>query len=397
MNFVFMSPQFPSNYYLFCKQLKANGVNVLGVGDTPYDQLKTDLKNILTEYYKVDNMEDYNQVFKAIAFFSFKYGKIDWLESNNEYWLEQDAKLRTDFNITTGFKTPDMKKVKYKSEMKAYYKKAGIPTARYHLVNDYEGCVKFIEEVGYPVIVKPDNGVGAASTYRLKNIDELNYFFSTKDNSVPYIMEEYVYGAVCSYDAIINSKGEPIFETGNVSPISIMDIVNDKGSSVFYIVKNLPEDVRNAGRRTVAAFGVKSRYIHFEFFRLYQDQEGLGKKGDVIGLEVNMRPSGGVSPDMMNYANSVDVYHIWADMIVYDKTTTVSNDNHYYCVFVGRRDGRPYKYSHAEVLSKYRGDITISDRLPDALSGAMGNQMYMARFKEESQMQEYIAYVTAEV
>lgn len=396
MNFVFMSPQFPSNYYLFCKQLKANGVNVLGVGDTPYDELKTDLKNVLTEYYKVNNMEDYNQVYRAIAFFAFKYGKIDWLESNNEYWLEQDAKLRTDFNISTGFKTSDMRKVKYKSEMKAYYEKAGIKTARYHLVTDYDGCIKFIEEVGYPVIVKPDNGVGASQTYRLQNVEELNYFFATKDNSVPYIMEEYVFGAVCSYDAIINSKGEPIFETGNVSPISIMDIVNTHGSCVFYIVKNLAEDVRDAGRRTVAAFGVKSRYIHFEFFRLQQDQAGLGKKGDVIGLEVNMRPSGGVSPDMMNYANSTDVYCIWADMIVYDKTEAASSTDKYFCVFVGRRDGRPYKYSHADVLSKYRADITISDRLPDALSGAMGNQMYMARFKEEEQMHEYIKYVIEE-
>lgn len=395
MNFIFMSPQFPTNYYLFCKQLKANGVNVLGVGDTPYDQLKTALKDVLTEYYKVDNMEDYSQVYRAVAFFCFKYGKIDWLESNNEYWLEQDAKLRTDFNITTGFKNDDMKKVKFKSEMKAYYKRAGIPVARYHLVSDYQGCVDFINEVGYPVIVKPDNGVGASQTYRLKNVEELNYFFATKDDKL-YIMEEYVYGAVCSYDAIINSKGEPIFETGNVSPISIMDIVNTNGSSVFYIVKNLADDVRDAGRRTVASFGVKSRFVHFEFFRLQQDQPGLGKNGDVIGLEVNMRPSGGVSPDMMNYANSADVYRVWADMIVHDKTTVALSNDKYFCVFVGRRDGRPYKYSHAEVLSKYRANITISDRLPDVLSGAMGNQMYMARFKEESDMKEYIAYLIEE-
>ena len=38
-----------------------------------------------------------------MAFFAFKYGRIDWLESNNEYWLEKDARLRTDFNIKSGF------------------------------------------------------------------------------------------------------------------------------------------------------------------------------------------------------------------------------------------------------------------------------------------------------
>ncbi len=70
----------------------------------------------------------------------FKYGRIDWLESNNEYWLERDAALRTDFHITSGFQTEDMPRIKYKSKMKEYYQKAGIATARYHMVDDYEGC-----------------------------------------------------------------------------------------------------------------------------------------------------------------------------------------------------------------------------------------------------------------
>ena len=34
---------------------------------------------------------------------TLSFGRIDWLESNNEYWLERDARLRTDFNIPSGF------------------------------------------------------------------------------------------------------------------------------------------------------------------------------------------------------------------------------------------------------------------------------------------------------
>ena len=102
MNFVFISPNFPHTYWNFTDRLHRNGVNVLGIGDAPYDSLDQHLKDSLTEYYKVENLGDYEQVFKAVAFFSFKYGKIDWIESMNEFWLEQDARLRTDFNITTG-------------------------------------------------------------------------------------------------------------------------------------------------------------------------------------------------------------------------------------------------------------------------------------------------------
>ena len=105
MNFIFISPNFPTNYWQFCRELKNNGVNVLGIGDAPYDELDVNVKDNLNEYYRVDSLENYDEVYRAVAFFAFKYGRIDWLESNNEYWLEKDAMLRTDFNINTGFKS----------------------------------------------------------------------------------------------------------------------------------------------------------------------------------------------------------------------------------------------------------------------------------------------------
>ena len=91
MNFIFISPYFPYIYYQFCERLLKNGVNVLGIGDAPYQQLPQECRTAMREYYKVDTLEDYDQVMRAVAFFTFRYGKIDWLESNNEYWLENDA------------------------------------------------------------------------------------------------------------------------------------------------------------------------------------------------------------------------------------------------------------------------------------------------------------------
>ena len=226
-NFVFISPNFPTNYWMFCKELKNNGMNVLGIGDQPYEELKPELQESLNEYYKVGSLENYDEVYRAVAFFICKYGRIDWLESNNEYWLEQDARLRTDFNIQSGFQVSDMERIKHKSKMKAYYQKAGIPVARYYMVKTLAGCRSFIKKVGYPVVVKPDNGVGAAATYKLTNDDELVAFFDSYPKEVPYIMEEFINAQVNSYDAIINSNGEPIFETGNVTISNLMEVVND--------------------------------------------------------------------------------------------------------------------------------------------------------------------------
>ena len=120
-NFIFISPNFPTNYWQFCRELKNNGMNVLGIGDQPYNELSDDLKNSLNEYYKVSSLENEDEVYRAVAFLTYKHGRIDWLESNNEYWLERDAKLRTDFNITSGFHTEDIPRIKYKSKMKEYY------------------------------------------------------------------------------------------------------------------------------------------------------------------------------------------------------------------------------------------------------------------------------------
>ena len=68
MNFIFISPHFPHPYWEFCDRLKRNGVNVLGIADAPYDTLSESLRATLTEYFKVDNLEDYDQVYRAVAY-----------------------------------------------------------------------------------------------------------------------------------------------------------------------------------------------------------------------------------------------------------------------------------------------------------------------------------------
>ena len=388
-NFIFISPNFPTNYWKFCRELKNNGIRVMGIGDQPWEEMTQELKDSLNEYYKVSSLENYDEVYRAVAWFIHKFGRVDWIESNNEYWLERDAMLRTDFNVPSGFHVEDLGRIKYKSGMKEYYQKAGIRTARYHIVDNFDSCKAFINEVSYPVIVKPDNGVGANDTYKLSNDGELWSFLNEKNPNVRYIMEEFVTAEVNSYDAIIDSNGNPLFETGNVSPISIMDIVNNNDNSIYYIVKDLADDVRAAGRAAVKSFGVKSRFVHFEFFRLTKDQY-MGKQGNVVALEVNMRPCGGFSPDMMNFANSTDVYKIWADMIAFNCSTKPQGE-HFFCAFAGRRDGKPFQMSHEELAAKYANQMRMMERMPDALSGAMGNQMYIAVFPTEAEMNQFYA------
>jgi len=395
MNLIFISPHFPQTYWHFCAGARANGVNVLGIADTDYGNLPRELRDSLTDYYQVRNLESYDEMYRAVAWFAHKYGKIDWIESNNEYWLEQDARLRTDFHVTSGIGSDHIAAIRNKSEMKKYYALGGIPTARQ--IKGSEGPVRvkaFVRKTGYPVIAKPDNGMGAGGTTKILDDAGLQAWFDAHARDFgQYVLEEFVTGLLVSYDAIFNADGEPVFENNTVFPTPIMEIVHDNLDTCYWTNKTVPARLAAIGRRTVKAFGITSRFVHLEFFQLDRDREGLGKRGDYVGLEVNMRPPGGYTPDMMNFAHSTDVFQIWADMIAFNEARKPQGES-FYCAYAARRDGKDYVHSHQEVLDRYAGAICMSERVPDALADDLGNHAFLARFRDKKEIGPFFRYVT---
>ena len=434
MNVIFVSPNFPSTYWNFCDRLRRNGVNVLGIGDAPYDGLAPELRDSLTEYYRVGTLSSYDEVFRATAFFSYKYGKIDWIESMNEYWLEQDARLRTDFNVSTGIQNDQIDFIKEKSLMKKKYLAAGIPTARQFVVSGYgsldggeavlmnpDGTAAdgtplvrttladakdFIDAVGYPVIVKPNVGVGATNTWKLETDEDLERFYAELP-AVPYVMEEFIEGDIVSYDAITDSRCDPLFESMPVWPPSVMDLVLHDLDLMYYTCPEVPERLRELGRQTVKTFGVKSRFVHLEFFRLTKPRKNLGGVGDFVALEVNMRPAGGYTPDMMNFAHSTDVYQIWADMVTTDRRyldgrlqtsaelgehTTVNGDDRY-CVYASRKDGHRYVHPHEEVMARYGSALVMQEEMPEMNWPQMGRYMSTARLDTQDEVDQYVSFI----
>ena len=404
MNVVFISPHFPQTYSHFCAGLKANGVNVLGIADAPYGELTDELRGALTDYYQVRNLEDYDEVYRAVAWFAHRYGHIDWIESNNEYWLEQDARLRTDFNVSTGLHSDRISGIKNKSEMKKFYALGGVPTARQiKAAEGLKAVQAFTRKTGFPIIAKPDNGVGAGGTFKIHSDSELQEWFKAHEADYGFfVIEEFITGLLVSYDAIFNLDGKPVFENNTVFPTPIMDIVHNNLDTCYWTNRDVPAALAKIGRRTVAAFGVTGRFVHLEFFQLDRDREGLGKKGDYVGLEVNMRPPGGYTPDMMNYAHSTDVFQIWADMVAFGERRKGAGEQ-YYCAYASRRDCHTYAHSHEDILSRYGAGawspadpalgICMCRRVPDALSDDLGNQAYMARFSSRKDIQPFFDFV----
>ncbi len=369
MNVVMLSPHFPPNFFNFCAALRRAGANVFGMADAPYDELRPELRAALTEYYRINNPLDYDQILRGAAYLTYRHGKIDRLESHNEFWLETDARLRTDFNIP-GIKSDQIADMKAKSRMKARYSEAGVPVARGRVVRTIAEARRLVAEVGYPTVVKPDIGVGAGHTYRIDDEAALVRFFADKPAG-DFIMEEFIRGEVVSFDGLADGEGNPVFFTCDIFAQGIMETVNEDQDLYYYSLREVPADVEDAGRRTLRAFGVRERFFHLEFFRTVPD-------GRIVALEVNMRPPGGLTMDMFNYANDADLYQEWANMVT-GRPVRTSYARPYFCGFAGRKPWTRYRRSHEEVMAACGQHIVHFEHMSPIFHHVLGDASYIVR------------------
>ena len=356
MNFVFISPNYPHNYRHFCKRLRENGVNVLGIGDASFVELDQELQDSLTEYYKVSDLSDYDQVYRAVAFFTYKYGRIDYLESMNEYWLSQDASLRNDFNIKTGLKSDELEGVKDSIQLLERFSRTDIP-----------------------VFTRDLDAFGATAAP--------------------------VEAELCSYDAIADSHCNPLFESMTVwAPATNPDVLIDTGE-IYYTCPKMPAKLRLLGRRALKAIGTGSRFVRVEFLHLTKDHGQLGKAGDYVAVNASICPAGGDAPDMMNYAHSVDVYKIWADMITTDRRYldgrlqtsaelghhTSEDDDDCFCVYASRKEGPSYVHPESRIADKFHDVLMVRRKETDEYGTAITR--YVAKLRSQHEVNTFIRYL----
>ena len=392
-NFILISPHFPETYYRFAEALKQNGFRVLGIGDCPYDNLREELKNALDEYYCCNDMDYFENEKRAVEYFANKYGQIDYLESNNEFWLARDAELRKIFNIPNGVRPEELQYWQHKSLMKKHYKEAGARVADYILVSDRESLMAFIDKVGYPVFIKPDIGVGAAGDYKIKDEKDVDNFFNTKESWITYICEQFLDGDIISFDGIADNDSRVVFCASNFFPPSVADVVKEGKDLFYYTLQEVPEDLKEIGQKVIKAFGVKKRFFHLEFFRLKSPAKNVGEIGDIVALETNMRPAGGYTPDLINFSQSVNCYKIWADVMAFNENRQDLTMEKYYAACGSRRNNVTYLHNDQEVLNKYHDCLSAYGYYPYVLSGAMGDRFFMTKFKTLEEVKEYQDFV----
>jgi hypothetical protein len=368
MNVVFLSPHFPPNWYRFAVGLRQVGATVLGIADVNHDRLAEPLRAALADYYRVDDLGNYDQLLRGLGYFISRHGRIDRLDSLNEHWLEVEAALRSDFNIP-GINRRSIPAIKRKSLMKKRFAAAGLSPARGRVCRTPAALRAFIAVVGWPVVAKPDVGVGAARTYKLAGEADVERYLREK-LPVDYIVEEYVAGEIETYDGLVGRQGEIVFDSMLKYSTGVMESVNEGLDLHYWIPRQIPPDVQQVGRAMARAFDVRERPFHFEMFRT--------PAGALVPLEVNMRPPGGLTVDMWNYANDFDFYREWANVLVHGKFDAVVT-RPYACLYVSRRDGRGYALGHDEVMREFGSLIVHQARMDSVFSAAIGDQGYLLR------------------
>jgi len=386
MNFVFISPHFPPQFFHFITALRERGVNVLAIGDTPYDGLRHELRESIREYFFAPSLHDYDALLRATAYLTWRHGRIERIESLNESWLGQEARLREDFNVF-GLKPADIQRLRSKSGMATVFREAGVPHPELELVQSATQVKAFAQRVGYPLVLKPDVGVGAAHTFKVSSDAEVDKMLAQPPSS-PYVAQKFIQGAIITYDGVVDRDGKILFSLSHQYSDGVMEVVTERRDISFWSLKQIPEALETLGRKAVDALGLRERWFHLEFFHLPDDR--------FIVLEANLRPPGGFMTDMINYACDTDVYRLWARVVTGDPVSAIRYTPKYHVCHIARRAGRPYLHSHEEVLRQLGPSLMMhTTDMPGVYQAAMGTEMYLTRHADLERMREDVRFVQA--
>jgi hypothetical protein len=386
VNVLFLSPHFPPQWWQFCAALRERGHTVLGVGDAAEEALEGHVRASLDAYLHVHNLADREVLLRAAGLLLSRHGRIHRVDSLNEHWLAVEAELREDLNVP-GLRPQELDRMRSKSGMAAVFGAAQVPYPETEKVVSQEQLSAFTRRVGFPVVLKPDVGVGAARTFKVDSPSGLEALRGMGLQG--YVVQPFVQGQICTYDGLVTRKGRIAFSISQVYSEGVMEVVNERRDIAFWTRPDIPPELEVMGRRCVETFGVRERFFHFEFFRL--------PNGSFMALEANLRPPGGYCTDMLNYTCDIDVYKLWARVLEGDELEDFTYQRRYYVGHAARRFGKRYKASEAQLRARFGPALLYHRVLPPVFSGAMGDEMFLFRHQRFEALQEALAAAQEQV
>lgn len=114
-----------------------------------------------------------------------------------------------------------------------------------------------------------------------------------------------------------------------------------------------------------------------------------------MALEVNMRPPGGLTTDMFNYANDIDIYREWANVVVNNRFDA-SYSRPYHCCYIGRKSHRHYAHELPQILARFGHCICHHEAIHSIFRAAIGDYGYLVRSPELDEVRQAAAFILEE-
>jgi carbamoylphosphate synthase large subunit len=362
MNVVFVEPFFPSTQRHFARALAEAGATVIGVGESPPEALDEQLKGWLHDYAQVPSVTDVEAMTRQVRQTQDKLW-VDRIEATIEAHTLPTAQVREACTIPgTSVRTAWL--CRDKPSMKQVLREAGVPTAASTAAGSAAEALAFAEQVGFPLILKPRSGAGAADTMRAENPGGLEHalgiFGGQGVESIA--VEEFVEGHEGFYDTITINGQVALDFVSHYYP-NVLEAMRTRWISPQFLSTNridtAPEyaELREMGRRVNAALGIETSATHMEWF--------FGPKGLKFS-EIGCRPPGVGAWDLYSAGNEIDVYREWAMAIVHGETGSVPSRRYASGVVALRpdQDGRITGYTGAEEINQQYGEWVIDAHLP---------------------------------
>lgn len=313
MNVVFIEPSFPRNQREFVRALAEVGATVYAVGETPWEWLDDELRGWIHRYEQVGSVTDVDQLREVVTRFQ-GLTWIDALEATIESHTLPAAIVREDAGIP-GTSVHTTWLCRDKPSMKEALRAVGVPTAASAAARDADEVRAFAARVGYPIVLKPRDGAGAASTVRAASDSELTAALSSFEGVESIAVEEFVEGHEGFYDTVTVGGHTALDFACHYYP-NVLEAMRTRWISPQYVSTNRVDEapfygeLREMGERVHEALGITTSATHMEWFN--------GPKG-LRFSEIGARPPGVGCSDLYSVGNDVDLYRAWADSIVHGR------------------------------------------------------------------------------
>jgi len=363
MNVIFVEPSFPNNQREFVRGLHAAGAKVFGIGERPVEYMSDELMSWMTDYVQILSVVHEPSLLKAVRAIQNAGVWLDRLEATIEAHIMAAAAVREATGIP-GTSTETAFLCRDKPAMKEALRNAGISCAQSTRARTPQDARAFAAEVGYPLIIKPPDGAGAAGTYRVDDDADLERVIheSGLDDGHAVAIEEFIEGHE-GYIDTVTINGEVGHEFITHYYPNVLEAMRHRWISPQMVATNRIEEpgyteVREMTRKVIKILDIGTSATHMEWF--------YGPKGLKFS-EIGCRPPGVGQWDVYSAANEFDLYVEWASAIVHGKTHTPPS-RRFAAGMIALRpegDGQISGYSGVDEIGNRFGDCIVAAHLPD--------------------------------